>query len=747
MLSLAVSLLGFVSLFSSAPSQDTTARMDAYSDAVRDRLIAETWTDTELDAAREVVTALAESGELRVLDVLSADALQLAERLAKLIEERDAKTLEKEKGIEKLEGKTGTERSKLEEEIAAAEERAAEVRKLLPSLETLRDILFEGLLTATERSAEVAPEDAWKILVASFEADTKRFYKLDQRVHDLTAQLRTTREKLRAESDDDEKAKLEKKEIEISSVLEVELVRRDQTGRLKDRRIATLARLFPSLSKGTQTREQNAIRGELRDDVRWESRSVHCELLGYLGLDSALGDLTTVMKHSSKTARDLEKELEPLREKYHRALKAYVGAISPGSNTVPASLDATLRKADAELKGVSQRAFGEARVLESCVIGLGAAVAAMVDRDRSDGIDALLKLVKERDPALRSRAVEALGRVDDEQARAALRDFAEKEKDVSVRLAALDALGVLADEPTVELCTTTLLRDSDWRIRAAAMETLVRIPRKNAVPALIQSVAVEVGRLVDDAEKSLRALTGMTFNGDANLWKDWWQQNKESFEIGQVDEPGVASAEPSSKEWKDAPGGVSFYGIQTRSNRILFVIDRSGSMLEPVGKADTGPGSQKKIDVAKAQLKAAIAGLEDGDNFNIVSYSADVERWQKRMLTMSKKVQSKVTRYIDKDLQANGGTNIHDALAEAFRLAGIGAMDRAYESNVDTIFFLTDGQPSVGEVQDPVEILRRVKEWNRLARIVVHTVGVGIDHDAAFLRRLAEENGGQYTSR
>ncbi len=728
-------------------ADDLTARLDSYAETVTDALSGEAWTDAQVEAAREAIAGLASSGDPRVLAVLTKDGNTLAKRLADLLEERERKALEQERAEDSLEGKTGNDRAKLEEEITKARERVAEVRALLPPLEALRDALFEGLLTATERSAEVSPEEAWEILVANFEGDVKRHYQLEQRVSDLTARLKTVREKIAAEADDDAKAKLEKREIEIASVLEIETVRRDQTGRLKGRRVETLGTLFPRLAKGTQSRAENDIRAELRPDVAWESRAIHAELLGHLGIASAVAELTQVLKRASKVARDLEKDLGPLREKYDRALKAYVGAISSGANTIPVGVDSSLRKAERELKEVSGQAFGEARVLDACVKGLGAAVAAREGRDLEAGVEELVKLVKERDPVVRPRAVEALGGVGDERARAVLRDLAVESRDVSVRLAAIDALAALEDEPTVELCTTRLLRDEEWRIRAAAMEALVRIPRKTAIPALIQSVSVEVGRLVDDAERSLASLTGRSFHGDAGLWKDWWQKNKETFEIGKVAEPGVAAADPGSKEWKEVPGGVSFYGIQTRSNRILFVMDRSGSMNEPVGKAQTGPGSVKKIDAAKAQLKAAIAGLEDGDLFNIISYSADVSRWQKKMVEMSKRAQSKVTRHVDKEIVANGGTNIHDALAEAFRLAGIGAMDRAYESNVDTIFFLTDGRPSVGEVQDPREILRRVKEWNRLARIVVHTVGVGVDHDAAFLRRLAEENGGQYTSR
>ena len=741
---LALALVFFLPV--SVVAQEFEELQGAYVDAVKDRFNATEWSQEELASARATVQALAECGNPRALDVLSVDGNKLAERLADLLKERNEALRQNERRREKLDKETGTARTELEDAIGKDEKRLVEIVAVLPSLEVIRDLLFEGVLTATERSAELAPEEAWSVLVAYFENDTTRFYKLDQRVRDLDARLAATREKITAEMDDDKKATLEKLETKLVAVLEVERVRFDQSGQLKDRRVKTLGKLFAELPKGMATKQQNELRARLKDDVPWPSRSISCELLGHLPVSSAVADLTTVMKRSAKNARDVEKDLVPLREKYQRALKALVTSLAGGGNTVPVSVLNNKNQTEAELKRVSERGYGESRVLESCVVGLGAAVSGREGKERKDGIAALLKLVKERDPELRTRAVEAVGRVDTEETRGALRTLVSKEKDLRVRLAALDSLAELKDEATVELCITELLRSSEWRIRAAAMDALVAIPRKNAVPALIQSVAGEVGRLVDDAERSLLTLTGRTFNGDANLWKDWWQKNKETFEIGAA-AVAVATADGGSTAWKNAPGKVSFYGIQTRSNRILFVIDRSGSMLEPVGKSVTGAGSTRKIDAAKAQLKSAIAGLEDGDLFNIISYSADVSRWQKRMVKMATRSRSKVERHIDKEIEANGGTNIHDALQEAFRLAGIGAMDKAYESNVDTIFFLTDGMPSVGEVQEPAEILRRVKEWNRLARVVLHTVGVGLDHDAAFLRRLAEENGGQYTSR
>lgn len=727
-----------------APSQDFAGAEQAYLDAVRDRLSSESLSTADIEPARAAVDALAATGNAKALEIFTADANKLGERLFDLKKEHAGTIHDVEGRKEKLEGQTGSERKENEEQIKKDEARVTEIRGLVEPLEKIRDAIYEGLLEVTSKTADVDPEAAWGVLVAYFESDTELYYQLDQRVRQVEARLAATRQKILEENDAEKKSRLEKDEIELAAALEVESVKCDQIGALKDRRVATLADLFARLPKGRRSKEENAIKANLRPDVKWETRAVHVELLGRLPLDSALDDVLAVMKRAAKEHDDIEKELGPLREAYYKALTALNTSLVGGNGVVPTAVLTNKNQRESELRAVSKRGFGEARVLDSCVVALGAAVARLPADALDAAVDQVMNAVnKGRDVELRSRAVAGLGRVDSEKVRETLRKIARDEPDLSLRLAALDALAELGDDATVELCVTELLRSPEWRIRAAAIRTLVKIPRKNAIPALIQSVAVEVGRLVDDAEQALFALTGMAFNGDAALWKDWWQKNKDTFEIGGVGE-AVAAA---SSEWKNAPGHVSFYGITTRSNRILFVIDRSGSMAEPVGDANTGPGAETKMAAAKQQLKAAVAGLQDGDLFNIVSYAVDVGRWEKKMQKSSTKVQKRVEKYIDKDVQAGGGTNIHDALMEAFRLAGIGAMDKAYDSNVDTIFFLTDGQPTVGEVQDPTEILRRVQEWNRLARVVVHAVGIGKDHDAAFLRRLASENGGQYTSR
>jgi len=47
-------------------------------------------------------------------------------------------------------------------------------------------------------------------------------------------------------------------------------------------------------------------------------------------------------------------------------------------------------------------------------------------------------------------------------------------------------------------------------------------------------------------------------------------------------------------------------------------------------------------------------------------------------------------------------------------------------------------------VEDPRRTLQAVRAWNAHLRVAIHTVGIGRQHNADFLRRLAEENGGVY---
>jgi Mg-chelatase subunit ChlD len=195
-------------------------------------------------------------------------------------------------------------------------------------------------------------------------------------------------------------------------------------------------------------------------------------------------------------------------------------------------------------------------------------------------------------------------------------------------------------------------------------------------------------------------------------------------------------------------GGTTFYGITTHSQRVLFVLDFSGSMNFP---ASEGESAKKKIDVLREEFRRATTGLPDGSSFGVVGFSADVRVWKKEPAKREAKTAADAVKWVDGQ-EVVGGTNIYDALERAFQLAS--SKDPKGEPVFDTMYFMTDGTPSVGKITNTEQIRAEVRRWNLSKRVRMHVIGMGGHHkpkpgepksdiDERFLRQLAEDNGGQ----
>lgn len=736
------------------PALDAATK--SYQESVQLKLSSEKLDGLEIDSAKKALTELVAAADANVLAVLANDATKVADKLAEFGVKLERGKLEIERIQGKLKEAQSQDRAKLEQQIKDTEKDVETAKKMHPVLRELSSEMTSALLDAIDRVGKSQPALMWDGLVAGLREDMAQLAAAEEKQKSYEAELKTVTEKLPAlKGREDELRDMERRGAELAARRDAGKERIAALEKLRDRRVETLGAIYPLLDKNQQGKATVDLRANLKDEVDPGLRTFSIELIGMLPVPDAFTTPIATLKRAADEHDKVEKELEPLREQYQRAMKAFDSAVISGKGMVQVSIQNAMIAARDKLQAASARNVAALRLVSASARGIGNALSKMTPEDRQKASAELLKLVKSYgDKLVRQAALTAFAKVKDEKIAGEIRTLAQKDPEIVTRLSALDVLSAMGDELTVDLCIEVLLKDADWRVRAAAMRALVDIPRKKAIPALIAAMGVEQGRLIEDAEQALGSLTGMHFNGEPLMWKDWWTKNEGSFEIGKKPaEAGVAQAKPGetgtpNADWRKQGGHVSFYGITTRSSRILFVLDRSGSMNEPATDSLTGKNSSRtKFDIAKEELMSALAGLGDGDFFNLVHYSSDVERWQKSMVKTSPESKKKAQSFVTKELEANGGTNIHDSLREAFRLAGIGAVDKAYASNVDTIFFLTDGQPTQGEVIDPEEILRRVREWNSLSKVVVHTVGVGKDHNAAFLRRLAEENGGMYVSR
>ena len=152
---------------------------------------------------------------------------------------------------------------------------------------------------------------------------------------------------------------------------------------------------------------------------------------------------------------------------------------------------------------------------------------------------------------------------------------------------------------------------------------------------------------------------------------------------------------------------------------LIFVFDRSGSM------------SGRKIEQAGNSLTYCLDRLNPDDRFAVLLFGTEVDDLSDGMQPASPEALAKAKKRVA-DVTARGGTAIGSALRHAIEVAS-----RA--EGLVMIVFLTDGKPTIGEVDVP-RILKTVQAKNKSARIFAFGVGDSINTD--LLDRLARQNRG-----
>jgi Ca-activated chloride channel family protein len=157
---------------------------------------------------------------------------------------------------------------------------------------------------------------------------------------------------------------------------------------------------------------------------------------------------------------------------------------------------------------------------------------------------------------------------------------------------------------------------------------------------------------------------------------------------------------------------------QKAARDFVFVLDTSSSMAGP------------KMEQAKKALAFCLRSLRGGDRFALLHFATTVNRYRDGLTPVNAEEIGNACQWTEA-LEANGGTAINDALADAlgFRTTDAG---RTF-----TVVFFTDGQPTVGE-NNPEKILKNTLARNT-ANTRIFTFGVGDDVNAVLLDRLADE--------
>jgi HEAT repeat protein/Mg-chelatase subunit ChlD len=412
-------------------------------------------------------------------------------------------------------------------------------------------------------------------------------------------------------------------------------------------------------------------------------------------------------------SRDLGKHAAKLRADH--ALARFVLSRLPGwqnasERALAARLLAALPEATAALVELSQAR--EPIVADAAIAALGA-------RRHPDATPALRKLLASPGDERRRMSLQALHTIlrGDDAWHEELRALA---AEPALRVLAIDLLADVRDEAFLPAAHKFFV-DPDWRVRAAAYDFCRGVRDAASIPLLIARLAQEQARMRQDVLDALAALSGLDLHTDRQ-WQDWWQDHADGF--------AVSAALPAAKRPRTDPDANStrtYYSIPVVSAAVIFVVDRSGSMREKIGT-----GGSTRLDEAKRQIVRVLQGTPNGHRVGVVAFDGEAQALHDKLVRIDDKTRAELSVRVEM-LRIGRATNVHDGMQTAFA-----------DPDVDTIYLLTDGAPTVGPITDPVELRAAIASWNRTRRIKIHTVSVGTESE--FMRGVAEDAGGKYAS-
>jgi HEAT repeat protein len=363
---------------------------------------------------------------------------------------------------------------------------------------------------------------------------------------------------------------------------------------------------------------------------------------------------------------------------------------------------------------------------------------------------ALTELASDRSPRVRVDALAALSEFEDDEKALQAAQAALVDKDASVRAAAVEAVGrisgasakdtiarALADpDDGVRCVARAALRlvcpaeasadlgdaasDPSWRVRAQCVDDAAALRTPAAMETLISLVDDRRVRVAAAAHRALGALSGKEIGRDRTIWSAWWTANRSTW--------------TPPKDERDAPDDpmrtvARYHGLDVATEAAAFVADMSGSMREAVG----GGESRTRWQVAADELRRTFGALPDAFVANVIFFQVEPRAALPKAQPLTKAVRDKVAGFIEGGSPRESG----DLL---------GALVLALEDDaIDTIFVLSDGDPTAGEIVEKSRIREAIRRRNRVRKCVIDTIAFGARRpsDAAFLAALARDSGGR----
>lgn len=368
-------------------------------------------------------------------------------------------------------------------------------------------------------------------------------------------------------------------------------------------------------------------------------------------------------------------------------------------------------------------------------------VAILAARNPKEYVAQFRKAVDDREWWVRSEGYKGFGETGDTSLIPEVRKGLE-DRDPRVVASAAAALGKLKDTESVSRIKG-LFDSEDWRTRIAAVEALALIGTPEAGEALAERWKNAEGREFGEILTAMKEIAGRDLGEKPETWSMFFHRQSLGGERAQGEwgEEVVTGIKASTK----------FYGLETFSKRIIYVVDKTGSM------------QGEKIETLKRELWDSIQSLSSSTSydkkpgyFTIISFDTAFTVWKDELVEANERNLRDAKRFID-GLNASGRTNIYDPMVQALSMAhGISKRVRKVdletyaetyeeENKGDTIFLMSDGSPNEGSITDPAAIVEELTRQNRLVGAVINTIN--IQGNAQLMGELARRNGGESVSR
>jgi len=361
-----------------------------------------------------------------------------------------------------------------------------------------------------------------------------------------------------------------------------------------------------------------------------------------------------------------------------------------------------------------------------------------------DAADVVCKAAKapKGTPARQILLLETLGRIQNPKILPTLMTLL-KNKDRRYQILGMEGLANLRapEAEVITLLKEPALQDKDFGLQISAVAALAQTPHKDSIPILLELIKVP-GRIQETAVRGLMLLTGQALGEDVGAWTAWWQKEGKGFAL---DLEAI-----KAKPWKDvrlekAEGEYDFYGIKLRAKRVVFIIDKSGSMAQG--------DYPRRIDGVKAELTRLVQAIDQTVRFNIIFYSHEILHWKGYKLQAADEAAKKNAAGFIRIANPDGATHTDEVMERAFRTM-VGP------ERVEAICLLTDGAPFRNNAfLDMAEVAAKIRALNRFEKVQIHTIGcftgaaeagkgdLGEPSRAelvAFLQRVAAENDGGF---